>query len=103
MLTIGNKFPDFSVKGVVSTNPANAFADFTQASDQGKWNGDDSHDERDDRVGELAVKLYAQAHGIKAALPQVVDVAGELGVRHLLRLADHFCEVAGLFVYLREC
>ena len=37
MLTIGDKFPDFSVKGVVSTNPANAFQDFTQASDKGKW------------------------------------------------------------------
>ncbi len=37
MLTIGDKFPDFSVKGVVSTNPANAFQDFTQTSDKGKW------------------------------------------------------------------
>src|ERR1700754_4115375 len=37
MLTIGDKFPDFSVQGVVSTNPANAFKDFTQASDKGKW------------------------------------------------------------------
>src|ERR1700744_5519059 len=37
MLTIGDKFPDFSVKGGVSTNPANAFKDFTQASDKGKW------------------------------------------------------------------
>ena len=37
MLTIGDKFPDFSVQGVVSANPANAFQDFTQASDKGKW------------------------------------------------------------------
>ena len=37
MLTIGDKFPDFSVTGVVSTNPANAFQDFTQGSDKGKW------------------------------------------------------------------
>ncbi len=37
MLTIGDKFPDFSVQGVVSTNPATAFKDFTQASDAGKW------------------------------------------------------------------
>jgi len=37
MLTIGDKFPDFSVKGVVSTNPSNAFQHFTQGSDQGKW------------------------------------------------------------------
>ena len=37
MLTIGDKFPDFSVQGVVSTNPATAFQDFTQASDKGKW------------------------------------------------------------------
>jgi peroxiredoxin (alkyl hydroperoxide reductase subunit C) len=37
MLTIGDKFPDFSVQGVVSTNPANAFQDFNQDSDKGKW------------------------------------------------------------------
>ncbi len=37
MLTIGDKFPDFSVQGVVSTDPRTAFQDFTQASDTGKW------------------------------------------------------------------
>src|ERR1700712_4535130 len=37
MLTIGDKFPDFSVQGVVSTNPANAFQAFNQDSDKGKW------------------------------------------------------------------
>jgi peroxiredoxin (alkyl hydroperoxide reductase subunit C) len=37
MLTVGDKFPDFSVQGVVSTNPANAFQPFTQDSDKGKW------------------------------------------------------------------
>lgn len=37
MLTIGDKFPDFSVQGVVSTNPANAFQAFDQNSDKGKW------------------------------------------------------------------
>src|SRR6201995_4727242 len=37
MLTVGDKFPDFSVQGVVSTNPATAFQGFTQASDEGKW------------------------------------------------------------------
>ena len=37
MLTIGDKFPDFSVQGVISTNPANAFQPFTQDSDKGKW------------------------------------------------------------------
>src|ERR1043166_9840838 len=37
MLTVGDKFPDFSVQGVVSTNPANAFQPFTQESDKGKW------------------------------------------------------------------
>ena len=37
MLTIGDKFPDFSVQGVVSRDPAKAFQDFTQASDKGKW------------------------------------------------------------------
>ena len=29
MLTVGDKFPDFSVRGVVSTNPANAFQAFS--------------------------------------------------------------------------
>jgi peroxiredoxin (alkyl hydroperoxide reductase subunit C) len=37
VLTIGDKFPDFSVKGVVSTDIKTAFQDFTQASDKGKW------------------------------------------------------------------
>ena len=37
MLTVGDKFPAFSVQGVVSTNPATAFQDFSQDSDKGKW------------------------------------------------------------------
>ena len=37
MLSVGDKFPGFSVKGVVSADPRTAFADFTQASDAGKW------------------------------------------------------------------
>jgi peroxiredoxin (alkyl hydroperoxide reductase subunit C) len=37
MLTIGDTFPEFSVKGVVSTDPKTAFKDFTQDSDKGKW------------------------------------------------------------------
>jgi alkyl hydroperoxide reductase subunit AhpC len=37
MLTIGDKFPDFSVQGVVSASPATAFKDFSQDSDKGKW------------------------------------------------------------------
>jgi lipoyl-dependent peroxiredoxin subunit C len=37
MLTVGDKFPDFSVKGVISTNPQTAFRDFDSASDAGKW------------------------------------------------------------------
>lgn len=37
MLTVGDKFPDFSVTGVISTDPKTAFKDFTQASDTSKW------------------------------------------------------------------
>ena len=37
MLTIGDKFPDFSVQGVVSTDPRTAFRDFNPSSDKGKW------------------------------------------------------------------
>ena len=37
MLTVGDKFPAFAVKGVVSTDPKTAFADFTEKSDAGKW------------------------------------------------------------------
>ncbi|MEI9994974.1 MAG: peroxiredoxin [Rhizomicrobium sp.] len=37
MLRIGDKFPDFALTGVVSTDPKTAFQDFTQASDAGKW------------------------------------------------------------------
>jgi peroxiredoxin (alkyl hydroperoxide reductase subunit C) len=37
MLTVGDKFPDFSVTGVVSSDAKTAFQPFTQASDQGQW------------------------------------------------------------------
>ena len=37
MLRIGDQFPDFSVTGVVSTDPRTAFRDFDQTTDQGKW------------------------------------------------------------------
>jgi alkyl hydroperoxide reductase subunit AhpC len=37
MLTIGDKFPSFSVKGVVSTKIADAFTDITDKSYEGKW------------------------------------------------------------------
>ena len=37
MLTVGDTFPAFALKGVVSTDPKTAFRDFTQASDAGKW------------------------------------------------------------------
>jgi peroxiredoxin (alkyl hydroperoxide reductase subunit C) len=37
MLTVGDKFPDFSMTGVVSTDPKTAFRPFDQSSDPGKW------------------------------------------------------------------
>ncbi len=37
MLTIGDKFPEFNLKAVVSTDMAKAFTDISNASDQGKW------------------------------------------------------------------
>ena len=37
MLTVGQKFPDFELKSVVSTDPKSAFGSVTNASDQGKW------------------------------------------------------------------
>ena len=37
MLTVGDKFPDFALKGVVSTDPRTAFQDFDTKSDAGKW------------------------------------------------------------------
>ena len=37
MLSVGDKFPDFALKGVVSTDPRTAFQDFDNASDAGKW------------------------------------------------------------------
>ena len=37
MLNVGDKFPDFSVTGVVSSDPKSAFKEFTQASDTSKW------------------------------------------------------------------
>ncbi|MCW5730966.1 MAG: peroxiredoxin [Alphaproteobacteria bacterium] len=37
MLTIGDKFPSFDLKAVVSTDPRSAFAQITERSDEGKW------------------------------------------------------------------
>ena len=37
MLTIGDKFPAFNLKAVVSTDPKKAFTDISSASDKGKW------------------------------------------------------------------
>ncbi|MBI1331192.1 MAG: redoxin domain-containing protein [Alphaproteobacteria bacterium] len=37
MLTVGDRFPDFALKGVVSTDPKTAFRDFTQDGDVSKW------------------------------------------------------------------
>jgi len=37
MLTIGDRFPEFRMKGVVSNELSKAFQDFTQETDAGKW------------------------------------------------------------------
>jgi peroxiredoxin (alkyl hydroperoxide reductase subunit C) len=37
MLTIGDRFPAFRLKGVVSSDSAQAFQDFDERSDAGKW------------------------------------------------------------------
>ena len=37
MLTIGDKFPSFDLKAVVSTDPKAAFKDISGKSDAGKW------------------------------------------------------------------
>lgn len=37
MLTVGDKFPDFQLKGVISTAPKQAFQDFSLADFKGKW------------------------------------------------------------------
>ena len=37
MLTIGDRFPTFNLKAVVSTDPKTAFRDVTEASADGKW------------------------------------------------------------------
>ncbi len=37
MLTVGEPFPAFNLKGVVGLDIANAFKDFTHTSDKGKW------------------------------------------------------------------
>ena len=37
MLTVGDRFPDFQLKAVVSSDPRTAFTDVTQASDAGRW------------------------------------------------------------------
>ena len=37
MLSVGDKFPEFTLKAVVSTDPKTAFADVTHKSAAGKW------------------------------------------------------------------
>ena len=37
MLTIGDKFPTFDLKAVVSTDPKKAFSQINDKSDEGKW------------------------------------------------------------------
>ena len=37
MLTIGDKFPSFDLKAVVSTDPKTAFRQINDTSDKGKW------------------------------------------------------------------
>jgi alkyl hydroperoxide reductase subunit AhpC len=37
MLTVGDAFPQFNLTGVVSLDLKNAFKDFNNASDKGKW------------------------------------------------------------------
>ena len=37
MLTIGDKFPTFDLKAVVSTDPKKAFTEINDESDEGKW------------------------------------------------------------------
>ncbi len=37
MLTIGDKFPAFKLKAVVSSDPRTAFTELSEASDRGKW------------------------------------------------------------------
>ena len=37
MLTVGDKFPDLSLKSVVSADPATAFGEVTEKSAPGKW------------------------------------------------------------------
>ena len=37
MLTVGDKFPSFALKAVVSTEPKKAFTEVTDQSDAGKW------------------------------------------------------------------
>ena len=37
MLTVGQKFPEFDLKSVVSTDPKSAFTQISNDSDKGKW------------------------------------------------------------------
>lgn len=37
MLTVGDKFPSFDLKAIVSTDPKTAFTQLSDRSDAGKW------------------------------------------------------------------
>jgi hypothetical protein len=69
-------------------------------SGQREGNGEHCHHQRDHGNGKFPLQLNFQAHHIKAALLQVVDVAPQLLKTHLRRLFHFFFEVGGRFAEL---
>src|ERR1035441_4571748 len=69
---------------------------------QREGNGQHSHDDGDERVGELLPEQDSEAHGVKSALAQIADVAVELAKVHLLRLPFFLREITWVFMDFRE-
>lgn len=90
---VGDGYPDCGAK-------AGDIASFPCAKRE--RDGDDRHNEGDERVSQLAVELDTKAGSVEAGLLKVVDVTGEFVVTHLLRGAFFLFEIAGLFTDLGE-
>ena len=83
--------------GIATAMPVSGAA---PAHGERKGNGQDSHNDRDEGIGQLVPESDAQAHGVKAALAQIADVAFKLTEVHLLRLQALLLEVGRFFVNL---
>src|SRR5208282_1114330 len=67
------------------------------AGGEREGDGENGHDQRDQRIGNLLLQLDAQTHHVKSALFEIVNVAAQFFVAHFRRLFNFLLEVGGRF------